>query len=101
MVVLVVEDSTTMRQLICLALKKIQGIVLVVDHAEGERVGAPVVALEQDAKGLVVTGPRAPDQLRVLGVLGVGSRSRPFLARSRSILMDRRFFGALIHPSEI
>ena len=29
MVVLVVEDSTTMRQLICLALKKIQGIVLV------------------------------------------------------------------------
>jgi two-component system chemotaxis response regulator CheY len=29
MVVLVVEDSTTMRQLICLSLKKIQGIVLV------------------------------------------------------------------------
>ena len=29
MVVLVVEDSTTMRQLICLSLKKIEGIVLV------------------------------------------------------------------------
>jgi two-component system chemotaxis response regulator CheY len=32
MVVLVVEDSTTMRQLICLALKKIAGIVLVEAH---------------------------------------------------------------------
>ena len=29
MVVLVVEDSSTMRQLICMALRKIEGIVLV------------------------------------------------------------------------
>jgi two-component system chemotaxis response regulator CheY len=35
MVVLVVEDSSTMRQLICMALRKIEGIVLV-EAADGK-----------------------------------------------------------------
>src|SRR5215510_12474255 len=57
MVVLVVEDSSTMRQLICMALRKISGIVLV-EAGDGKDA---LVKLGEINPDLVVTDLNMPE----------------------------------------
>src|SRR5689334_15683175 len=57
MVVLVVEDSSTMRQLICMALRKIEGIVLV-EAGDGKDA---LVKLGEITPDLLVTDLNMPE----------------------------------------
>jgi two-component system chemotaxis response regulator CheY len=57
MVVLVVEDSSTMRQLICMALRKIEGIVIV-EAADGKDA---LVKLSEITPDLLLTDLNMPE----------------------------------------
>jgi two-component system chemotaxis response regulator CheY len=75
MVVLVVEDSSTMRQLICMALRKIEGIVIV-EAGDGKDA---LVKLGEINPDLVMTDLNMPemDGFALIEEL----RSRPDLAK--------------------
>lgn len=75
MVVLVVEDSSTMRQLICMALRKIEGIVIV-EAGDGKDA---LVKLGEINPDLVMTDLNMPemDGFALIQEL----RSRPDLAK--------------------
>jgi hypothetical protein len=66
-------------------LYDIERVVSLAHHAHREGIGAPVIALEQSAKRLVVPGAGTVDQLEVVDVI------------RRLIRPDRRVFEALIH----
>jgi len=58
-------------------LHDVGGVLLVLDHAKSDRVGPPVVAIEEDAKGSLVSLLDTSDELSVLvRVLGSLRRGR-------------------------
>lgn len=75
MVVLVVEDSSTMRQLICMALRKIAGIVLV-EAGDGKDA---LVKLGEVAPDLLMTDLNMPEMDGFALIKEV--RSRPDFAK--------------------
>jgi two-component system chemotaxis response regulator CheY len=81
MVVLVVEDSSTMRQLICMALRKIQGIVLV-EAGHGKDA---LVKLGEITPDLLLTDLNMPEMDGFALIQEV--RSRPAFAKLPVIVL--------------
>lgn len=67
-------------------LNDIQGIVLVSQHAKGQRVGAAVVTLEQRAKGIAVAFARGFHQVAVIDWVTSGGRSLALLIHAGSVI---------------
>jgi len=81
MVVLVVEDSSTMRQLICMALRKIEGIVLV-EAGDGKDA---LVKLSEITPDLLLTDLNMPEMDGFALIQEV--RSRPAFAKLPVIVL--------------